>query len=124
MKIVNLYVPNAGVDLPRGSALVGLPDPVGRIVVAIDTDGKRFLNRVTRAAIRYQRARGAKTSLRRFEPAQLRLVATYDTARWTIGDILDRDSIEVWANEYVVSMLRQQRQSAGAMSLQRAPKRA
>jgi hypothetical protein len=104
--ILHLYVPRAGVDLPRGAALVGLPDASGRIVAAIDTDGKHFLNRVTRAAIRYRRAPGAKTSLRRFEPEQVRPVATYDAERWAMADVLDKDSLEVWANEYLTTMLR------------------
>lgn len=107
--ILRLYVPLAGVDLPRGSALVGLPDPVGRIVAAVDTDGKRFVNRVTRAAIRYQRARGAKTSLRRFSSEMLRPVATYDTDQWSIVDILDKDMLEVWSSEYLAAMLRRGR---------------
>lgn len=121
--ILHLYAPVSGSELPRGSAVVGLPDPANRVVAAIDTDGKRFLNRVTRAAIRYLRAPGAKTSLRRFHPEQLRLVATYDTERWSIADIVDFDSLEIWSNEYVARLLQSTSKPSDTSRITRAASR-
>lgn len=96
---LNLYAPVTRHDVPRGAAVVGLADPSGKVVAAIDIQGKRYHNRVTRAAITFGRARGAKLALRRFHPSQLMLVATISTDNWCLDEILDQDQLEVWAQE-------------------------
>lgn len=98
---LNIYAPVTRHDVPRGAAVVGMPDPSGKVVAAIDIQGKRFRNRVTRAAITFGRARGAKLALRRFHPSQLMLVATISTDDWRLAEILDRDQLEVWAQEHL-----------------------
>lgn len=99
---LNIYAPANRRDLPRGAAIVGRPDPSGKVVAAIDAHGKRYQNRVTRAAIRFHRARGAKLSLRRFNPEQLLLLASIRTDDWKLEQIHDIDQMEVWSEEHFV----------------------
>lgn len=94
---INIYTPVNTSEIPRGAGIAGLPDPMGRVIAAVDTHGKQYRNRVTRAAIRFKQAKGAKLALRRFEPTQLRLVATIRTNDWQLGQIFDKDSMEVWS---------------------------